>query len=138
MNADPKAPRSRLTLRVSRDGGRTYGSTVTHLPYTDRPPESPLRFPPCSCPACHPRADPMNHPPLPIPLPHSSGPRALPTPPCPPCDVQEGELRALEVELRAAERREDGSRVALLRHEHDERLKALRRHRDGHVRGAMP
>ncbi|MGI5340762.1 hypothetical protein ACQEVS_26880 [Streptomyces sp. CA-181903] len=78
----------------------------------------------------------MNDPSHPIHLPHSSGSRPPTTPPCPPCDVQEGELRALEVELRAAERREDGSRVALLRHEHDERLEALRRHRDGHARRA--
>ncbi|WP_154080470.1 hypothetical protein [Streptomyces mobaraensis] len=83
--------------------------------------------------------DPMNHPSLPILLPHSGGPRASRTPtPCPPCEIHEGELRALEVELRAAERREDGSRVALLRHEHDERLEALRRHRDGHARRTAP
>ncbi|MFI0738943.1 hypothetical protein ACH4PU_12785 [Streptomyces sp. NPDC021100] len=80
----------------------------------------------------------MNHPSVPVHLPHSGGHGTHRTPPCPPCDVQEGELRALEVELRAAERREDGSRVALLRHEHDERLQALRRHRDGHARRAAP
>lgn len=49
MSADPK-PRSRLTLRVSRDSGRSYGPAVTHVPRMDRPADSSLRFPPCSCP----------------------------------------------------------------------------------------
>ncbi|MGK5638974.1 hypothetical protein ACSNOK_11780 [Streptomyces sp. URMC 126] len=72
-------------------------------------------------------------------MPHSSGLRTLPVPsPCPACDVQRGELQALEVELRAAERREDGNRIALLRHEHDERLNALRHHRAGHARRGTP
>ncbi|AZK95349.1 hypothetical protein B7R87_16915 [Streptomyces tsukubensis] len=42
-----------MTLRVSRDSGRTWGPhTVVHADAArDLPPE-PLRFPPCRCPRC--------------------------------------------------------------------------------------
>ncbi|MPY53090.1 hypothetical protein FPZ41_32820 [Streptomyces sp. K1PN6] len=42
-----------ITLRVSRDGGRTWGPRVTYLPSRkDAPIESAGRFPPCECPRC--------------------------------------------------------------------------------------
>lgn len=42
-----------ISLRVSRDGGRSWGPRVTYQP--DRagvPMESVGRFPPCACPKC--------------------------------------------------------------------------------------
>ncbi len=42
-----------LTLRVSRDSGRTWGPTVTYQPSrTDTPFDLAGRFPPCQCPRC--------------------------------------------------------------------------------------
>ena len=42
-----------ITLRVSRDGGRTWGQRVTYQPSRkDAPIESAGRFPPCECPRC--------------------------------------------------------------------------------------
>lgn len=42
-----------LTLRVSRDSGRTWGPTVTYQPSRkDTPFDLAGRFPPCQCPRC--------------------------------------------------------------------------------------
>lgn len=42
-----------LTLRVSRDSGRTWGPTVTYQPSRkDTPFDLVGRFPPCQCPRC--------------------------------------------------------------------------------------
>lgn len=42
-----------ITLRVSRDGGRTWGTRVTYYPARDAAPlQSGGRFPPCACPRC--------------------------------------------------------------------------------------
>ncbi|MEU6356906.1 hypothetical protein ABZ896_47700 [Streptomyces sp. NPDC047072] len=42
-----------LTLQVSRDGGRTWGPTVTYRPSRlDAPIDLAGRFPPCRCPRC--------------------------------------------------------------------------------------
>ncbi|WP_283247650.1 hypothetical protein [Streptomyces sp. I05A-00742] len=38
----------------------------------------------------------------------------------------------VEVELRAAERAEDGYRIAVLHHDYDQRSAALRQHRSDH------
>lgn len=51
MEVDDDAPR--LTLRVSRDGGRTWGPTLVFRPSKlDAPIDSAGRFPPCACPRC--------------------------------------------------------------------------------------
>ena len=51
--ADEKAQGPVITLRVSRDSGRTWGPKVTYEPAREAPPiESPARFPPCACPKC--------------------------------------------------------------------------------------
>ncbi|MET9347318.1 hypothetical protein [Streptomyces termitum] len=46
-------PLTLMTLRVSRDSGRTWGPTVT---LTDETPLAPLmnpnQYPPCACPRC--------------------------------------------------------------------------------------
>ncbi len=52
MSAESNQQRSRLTLRVSRDNGRSFGPAVTYDLRTDRPADAPLRFPPCSCSSC--------------------------------------------------------------------------------------
>lgn len=45
-----------ITLRVSRDGGRTWGPRVVYYPVRDAEALSPLslssRFPACACPRC--------------------------------------------------------------------------------------
>jgi len=42
-----------ITLRVSRDSGRTWGPKVTYLPSRkDAPIDLAGRFPPCRCPRC--------------------------------------------------------------------------------------
>lgn len=42
-----------MTLRVSRDGGRTWGPAVTVRPKRGTVPiESAVRYPPCACPRC--------------------------------------------------------------------------------------
>jgi hypothetical protein len=42
-----------LTLRVSREGGRTWGPTVTYQPSRkDTPFDLTGRFPPCQCARC--------------------------------------------------------------------------------------
>jgi hypothetical protein len=42
-----------ITLRVSRDGGRTWGPRVTYQPSRDEIPYDIVgRFPPCACPRC--------------------------------------------------------------------------------------
>lgn len=42
-----------MTLRVSRDGGRTWGPEVTYRPSRkDAPIDLAGRFPPCQCPRC--------------------------------------------------------------------------------------
>ncbi|MEU7056869.1 hypothetical protein [Streptomyces sp. NPDC046197] len=42
-----------ITLRVSRDGGRTWGPRTTYRPSREAAPlESAGRFPPCRCPRC--------------------------------------------------------------------------------------
>lgn len=42
-----------ITLRVSRDGGRTWGPTTVYRPSRESAPlESAGRFPPCACPRC--------------------------------------------------------------------------------------
>ncbi len=52
---DYKVPGPYLTLRVSRDSGRTWSPKVTYEPGREAPPiESPGRFPPCQCPKCGP------------------------------------------------------------------------------------
>jgi hypothetical protein len=52
---DKKVPGPYLTLRVSRDSGRTWGPKVTYEPAREAPPiESPARFPLCRCPKCGP------------------------------------------------------------------------------------
>lgn len=54
--ADPGRPL--LTLRVSRDGGRTWGArTVVHREADLTPLRSSV-WPPCRCPACDPAAHP--------------------------------------------------------------------------------
>ncbi|MDJ1133463.1 hypothetical protein [Streptomyces iconiensis] len=40
-----------MTIRVSRDGGRTWTKTVTVAPDATGPPASP-GYPPCHCPRC--------------------------------------------------------------------------------------
>jgi hypothetical protein len=48
-----EVPGPALTLRVSRDGGRTWGPTVTYQPSRkDTPFDLAGRFPPCRCPRC--------------------------------------------------------------------------------------
>nr|WP_244189324.1 hypothetical protein [Streptomyces incarnatus] len=45
-----------LTLRVSRDGGRTWGPRVTYRPPKNAAPlDLSGRFPPCACPRCRER-----------------------------------------------------------------------------------
>ncbi len=65
---------------------------------------------------------------------HTSGPRMWPLPdlPCPECDIRAAGLKVVEVELRAAERAEDGYRIAVLHHDYDQRSAALRQHRSDH------
>ncbi|QHY96235.1 hypothetical protein SSPS47_14050 [Streptomyces sp. S4.7] len=47
------AGRTYLTLRVSRDGGRTWGPREIHEPACGAAPfELTARFPPCACPRC--------------------------------------------------------------------------------------
>ncbi|GGN90688.1 hypothetical protein GCM10011579_086860 [Streptomyces albiflavescens] len=42
-----------ITLRVSRDSGRTWGPRTTYQPGREALPiESGGRFPPCECPRC--------------------------------------------------------------------------------------
>ncbi|MFJ9008743.1 hypothetical protein [Streptomyces canus] len=44
---------AQITLQVSRDGGRTWGPTVTYRPTRkDAPIDLAGRFPPCRCPRC--------------------------------------------------------------------------------------
>ncbi|CAL9294385.1 hypothetical protein [Streptomyces sp. NPDC095602] len=54
---EPRDERPLLTLRVSRDGGRTWGDrTVVH----SRDRLAPLHtsvWPPCACPRCRARGD---------------------------------------------------------------------------------
>ncbi|MEU9603989.1 hypothetical protein [Streptomyces sp. NPDC048057] len=46
--------RARMTLRVSRDSGRTWGPTTVVCCAEPRDlPVEPMRFPPCRCPRCH-------------------------------------------------------------------------------------
>jgi hypothetical protein len=46
-----------LTLRVSRDSGRTWGPTVRYEPSREVAPiDLPGRFPPCACPRCRDKA----------------------------------------------------------------------------------
>lgn len=43
----------RMTLRVSRDSGRTWGPlTEVHVPEGPVVPDNPGGFPPCVCPRC--------------------------------------------------------------------------------------
>ncbi|AZK95116.1 hypothetical protein B7R87_15585 [Streptomyces tsukubensis] len=45
--------RPRMTIRVSRDSGRTWGPvTIVRSSRTEDLPLEPLRFPPCRCPRC--------------------------------------------------------------------------------------
>ncbi len=51
---DPEAgPRVLMTLRVSRDSGRTWGR-VTEVREDENPVylSNPIGFPPCACPRC--------------------------------------------------------------------------------------
>ncbi|AZK95388.1 hypothetical protein B7R87_17145 [Streptomyces tsukubensis] len=42
-----------MTLRVSRDSGRSWGPvTVVHVSEGTEPPLEPMRFPPCCCRLC--------------------------------------------------------------------------------------
>ncbi|MGW0464001.1 hypothetical protein ACWDX6_01840 [Streptomyces sp. NPDC003027] len=42
-----------MTLRVSRDGGRTWSAPKTYRPRRGTvPSQSALRYPPCACPRC--------------------------------------------------------------------------------------
>jgi predicted Zn-ribbon and HTH transcriptional regulator len=44
-----------MTLRVSRDSGRTYGAPLVYRADSRTPPLEPLQssvWPPCSCPRC--------------------------------------------------------------------------------------
>ena len=55
----PREPRSSLSLRVSRDSGRTWGTKVTYRAGTFDLPDDALwdmgtRYPPCRCPRCRP------------------------------------------------------------------------------------
>lgn len=47
---DGQEQRPVLTIRVSRDGGRTYGPPVTVDPDRDVVPEITSQYPPCRCP----------------------------------------------------------------------------------------
>ncbi|MDJ1130671.1 hypothetical protein [Streptomyces iconiensis] len=52
MGADD-AERSRMTIRVSRDSGRTYGPVIVVSPRKDVPPQNDSsRLPDCTCPRC--------------------------------------------------------------------------------------
>jgi hypothetical protein len=47
------ADRSRMTMRVSRDGGRTYGPVIVISPRKDVLPQNgSTRLPDCACPRC--------------------------------------------------------------------------------------
>lgn len=47
------AERARMTIRVSRDSGRTYGPVIVVSPSKDVPPRNDSsRLPDCTCPRC--------------------------------------------------------------------------------------
>lgn len=54
MSTDrPQAMRPSLTIRVSRDSGRTWSHTsVVHAVHPLPVMADPMRFPPCRCPRC--------------------------------------------------------------------------------------
>lgn len=49
----PQAMRPSLTIRISRDSGRTWDQTsVVHAVHPLPVMADPMRFPPCRCPRC--------------------------------------------------------------------------------------
>ncbi len=52
MNSRAANGRTLLTLRVSRDGGRTYGPPRTVTGADTLPPLLTATWPPCRCPRC--------------------------------------------------------------------------------------
>ena len=46
-----------MTIRVSRDGGRTWSPTRRFLAGTAPPPLSSMAWPPCACARCRAEAD---------------------------------------------------------------------------------
>lgn len=49
-DGDQEQPKKMLTIRVSRDGGRTYGPPVEVDPDRDCTPEITSQWPLCRCP----------------------------------------------------------------------------------------
>ncbi|GAA2134284.1 hypothetical protein GCM10009802_42830 [Streptomyces synnematoformans] len=56
-SAAPQPPRDppRMTLRVSRDNGRTFGRQKRYYTHDCDPPQLTHAFPPCQCPRCLPK-----------------------------------------------------------------------------------
>lgn len=48
--SEPPARETRMTIRVSRDSGRTYGPTTKVRTGDDVPPPMTSTWPPCECP----------------------------------------------------------------------------------------
>jgi hypothetical protein len=49
-DTNPAEPRPLMTIRVSRDSGRTYGPPTRVMPGDPVPPMAHMTWPPCRCP----------------------------------------------------------------------------------------